>query len=91
LLYTAAVVAAPAEQLWLRPIPPGDYFLRLDYPDFTEAFWNRTDEVQIKEISLAGLHRRLAEPEEGFFARTELSKKYNAMVRNLADDLEKGL
>ena len=91
LLYTASVVAAQNETLWLRNAPPGSYFLRIDYPDFMEAFWNVTDEVHVKEITLPGLQRRLAEPENGIFVKTAISKKYNTMVEELVRELKKGM
>ncbi len=91
LQYTAAVVAAPAEQLWSRKISNGDFFLHLDYPDFSEAFWNRTDNVMVKEITLPGLQRTLAEQEAGLFVKRARSKLYAAMVRELVDALKKGL
>ena len=91
LQYTAAVVAAPAEQLWTRKIPAGDFFLRLDYPDFTEAFWNRTDNVRVKEITLPGLQQTLAESDAGLFVDTSRSKLYAAMVRELVGALKKGM
>ena len=91
LQYTAAVVAAPAEQLWTRKIPAGDFFLRLDYPDFTEAFWNRTDNVRVKEITLPGLQQTLAENETGLFVDSTRSKLYAAMVRELVGALKKGM
>ena len=91
LLYSAAIIAAPAEQLWARNISPGDFFLRLDYADFSEAFWNLTDAVRIKEISLPGLHRSLTEPETGLFIKRTTAKKYNQMVRELVDQLKSGM
>jgi hypothetical protein len=86
-LYAAAVVAPPSEQLWVWQTPPGEVFLRLDYPDFTEAQWNKTEEVRIKEITLFGLDRTLSELEDGLIT----PKKYNKMVRELVRELENGL
>ncbi len=91
LQYSAAVVAAPAEKLWHRPIPAGDTFLRLDYPDFIEAYWNRTDNVRIKEISLPGLQRALTEEETGLFVKSARPKLYAEMVRELVAELKNGL
>ncbi len=91
LLYSAAVVAAPAEVLWRRPVPTGDFFLRLEYPDFMEAYWNLAETVRLKERTLPGLQRALAEPEEGLFVKSAVSKKYGQMVRELVDHLKKGM
>jgi hypothetical protein len=86
--YTAAVVAAPADQLWTREIEPGSFLLRLDYPDFSEAFWNQTEEVVIKEISLPGLQRTLAERDDGLFIKSTTPKRYNQVVRELVSELK---
>lgn len=91
LLYTAFVVDASGKKLWERVVPPGDVFLRLDYPDFSEAYWNRTKEVRVKEISLPGIDRALTEVEKGLFIKTTIPLKYNQMVRELVEQLKKGL
>jgi len=91
LLYSAAVVAPGAESLWTRTVPSDDFFLRLDYPDFTEAYWIKTDKVRIKEITLPGLQRTLAEREKSLFIKTTTSKIYNQMVRDLVEQLKKGM
>lgn len=91
LQYTAAVIAAPADQLWSRKVPAGSFFLRLDYPDFTEAFWNLTDNVRIKEITLPGLQQTLAEREAGLFINSPRPKLYAEMVRELVGVLKKGM
>jgi len=87
LLYSAAVVAPPSEQLWVREHRPGSVFLRLDYPDFSEAYWNKTEQVRIKEVTLSGLERTLLEPETG----STTSRVYNDMVRDLVGDLKRGM
>lgn len=91
LLYTAFVVDAAGQKLWERAVPAGDVFLRLDYPDFSEAYWNRTKEVLVKEISLPGLDRELSEVEKGLFVKTETPQKYSQMIRELVEQLKKGL
>lgn len=91
LLYTAVVIAAPSDILWTRPVAASAHFLRLDYPDFTEAHWNMTKEVAVKEISLPGLERTLAELDTGLFIKTTIPRKYNQMILELVDQLKKGL
>ena len=86
-LYWAVVVAPPAEHLWTREQPPGDVFLRLDYPDFSEAYWNATDDVKVKEITLPGLDRTLNKLEEGMTTPV----LYNDMVRSLVRGLKKAM
>lgn len=92
LLYTAAVVAPPSEPLWVRKPAAGAFFLQLDYPDFGEAFWNKTDKVLVKEITLPGLQRTLAEIDTGYLVKTTTRPmKYDQMVRELVDQLKKGM
>ncbi|PLX72456.1 MAG: hypothetical protein C0615_11985 [Desulfuromonas sp.] len=90
LLYTAAVVTPPSEQLWVRPAASGDFLMHLDYPDFDEAYWNMTDEVKVKEITLPGLQSRLAEFDQGLFVKTAIPKKYDQMINDLVDQLKRG-
>jgi len=91
LLYSAAVIVSPAEALWVKSNPANNSFLRLDYPDFTEAYWNLVSEVQVKEISLPGLERTLAEIDEGLFIKTTVPRKYNQLIGELVDQLKKGM
>jgi hypothetical protein len=91
ILVTAAVVLPSGEIAWEYPSGPGENFLDLQYPAFDEAFYNKTDEVKIKYISLAGLERTLAEPDKTLFGRKKLPLKYNELFERIAGALNPGL
>jgi len=84
---TAMVLAASGEILWLRPGTSGSPFIDLQYPDFDEAFHNRTDEVVVRFITPDGLRRKLQASDKGIFDKDAFSSLY----RNLFDTLAEGL
>ncbi|RME37576.1 MAG: hypothetical protein D6794_06790 [Deltaproteobacteria bacterium] len=57
----AYVVLPDGRIAWSFPADGSRPFVALQYPDFDEAYYNRTDEVRVKNISLAGVKRALAE------------------------------
>jgi hypothetical protein len=61
LLATAAVVGRDGQILWQLNGDDSYQALQLQYADFDEAYYNRTDQVRVKNISLAGVERVLAE------------------------------
>jgi hypothetical protein len=85
---TAAVVLPSGEIVWELP---GMTFLELQYPDFDEARFNRTEQVRIKQITLAGLERALAEVERGVFGRRSFPRHYGELFDRLAEELRPGL
>ena len=62
-LATAAVIDRNGQELW--QLAGNDSFraLVLQYADFDEAYYNRTNTVQVKNISMAGIERVLDEPQ----------------------------
>jgi hypothetical protein len=83
LLYTAAIVDPTGRVLWQLDMPTGDVLLRLDYPDFTEAYWNKTESVRIKPISLSGLQQTLKEPEAGLLVDKNMPKTFGQMIAQI--------
>lgn len=61
ILATAAVVDRDGQVLWRMAGKDSYQLLTLQYADFDEAFYNRTDRVRIKNISLSGIERALEE------------------------------
>ncbi|RMF42589.1 MAG: hypothetical protein D6751_11850, partial [Deltaproteobacteria bacterium] len=57
----AFVVLSDGRVAWSFPAGGSWTFLDLQYPDFDEAHYNRTDRVWVKDISLEGVERALAE------------------------------
>ncbi len=88
LLYTAAVVAPTGRVLWQLDMEPGEVLLSLDYADFTEAYWNRTDSVRIKSITLPGLQRTLKEPQGGLMVDKEIPKPFGQMIDQIVEGVK---
>ncbi len=59
IMATASVVAADGRVLWEMNGADAATILRLQYPDFDEAYFNKTDAVKLKFISLSGLEKTL--------------------------------
>ncbi len=91
ILVTAAVVLPSGEIAWESPSGPGENFLNLQYPAFDEAFYDKTDEVKIKYISLGGLERTLAEPDNALFGSKKLPRPYGGLFEKIAGALHPGL
>jgi len=91
ILWTAEVVGRDGTLLWRHVQPAGEVLLPLDYADFTEAWWNRSEVVKVKPITLQGLQRTLAERNEGLFVDKTLPRLYDGMVREIVDQLSPGL
>lgn len=87
---TAMVLAATGEVLWERPGTSGTPFLDLQYPDFDEAFYNRTDEVAVRFITTAGLSRALAATEKGLFGKEAFPSVYRPLYDSLAEGVAVG-
>ena len=64
-LATAAVVDRQGRIMWEMAGKDSFQFLLLQYPDFDEAFYNRTERVKVKNISLSGVERALEESADG--------------------------
>jgi hypothetical protein len=58
---TAAVVDREGSLLWSLAGEDSFKVLTLQYPDFDEAYYNKTDLVQVKNISLSGVEKALDE------------------------------
>lgn len=89
LLYTAAIIDPTGRVLWQLDQPPGEVMLMLDYPDFTEAYWNRTETVRIKPITLTGLQRTLQEPELGLMVDKEIPKLFSRMIDRIVQQMKR--
>lgn len=88
ILATAAVVMSSGEVVWEYPVAADGAFLYLQYPDFDEAFYNKSDEVRIKYISLAGLDRTLGESDRSLFGRRVFPVKYRELFESVAAALK---
>lgn len=87
ILYTAAIVDPTGRVLWQLNMPPEEVLLRLDYPDFSEAYWNRTETVRVKSISLTGLRRTLKEPDAALLVDKEMPKPFSRMIERIVSQM----
>lgn len=88
---TAAVVLPSGEIIWEYPGTDAEGLLLLQYPDFDEAYYNRTEEVRVKFITAAGLERTLEEQERGLFGKSAYSRNYQKLFSSIASALQPGL
>lgn len=87
---TAAVVDRNGQTLWKLAGEESHQALTLQYADFDEAYYNRTDLVKVKNISLSGIERALEEkPAKG--GGVELPEMYREMFGEIASGISPGL
>lgn len=86
---TASVVLPSGELAWEYP-GSGDGVLALQYPDFVEAKYNKTDQVKTKDISLVGLERTLVEREKALLGGTSFPFVYRLLFEEISSALKPG-
>jgi len=91
ILASAMVITPDGQVLWEYHGKPGESFLPLQYPDFDEAYYNKTEEVKIRFISLPGLERTLAERDQSLFSKSTSSLFYQKLYEQLAAELNPGM
>ena len=90
ILATAAVVDGRGKVLWEMNGEEADPLLAMQYPDFDEAYFNKTEVVALKEITLAGLERTLtAEQKEN--QPPQLAEPYQELIDKLVGGLSPNL
>jgi hypothetical protein len=90
IVVTAAVVDRSGSPLWQMSGSEAFRLLTLQYPDFDEAYFNKTDLVRVKDISLAGIERALAEKTDDS-GKVELPKVYDSLISGIAAGISPGL
>ncbi len=90
ILASAAVVLPTGAVAW-DSAGNGTPFLELQYPDFDEAYYNATDSVRLRFVSVAGLERILSRRDQDLFFKSSLSQRYKKLFDGLADALTPGL
>ncbi|HKJ04669.1 MAG TPA: hypothetical protein VJ974_03650 [Geopsychrobacteraceae bacterium] len=90
IMATATVIDAQGRVLWEMAGEEAYRLLELQYPDFDEAYFNKTDEVAVKEITLAGLERTLTvEQKEG--QPPIIAPAYQGLINQVVDGLSPSL
>ena len=87
----AAVVDASGNVLWRLGSGYGVPFLALQYPDFAEAQYNKTDAVRLKFLFVEGVERTLAEPPGGLLNKSAFPKIYGELFERIRDGLKPGI
>lgn len=87
---TAAVVLPSGEIIWEYRGIDDEGLLFLQYPDFDEAYHNRTEQVRLKYITSAGLERTLEEQEQGLFQKNAFSRRYQKLFAPIVSALQPG-
>jgi hypothetical protein len=90
ILASALVVSPSGQVLWEYHGEPGESFLPLQYPEFDEAYHNKTDEVKIRFISIPGLERTLAERETEMFGKGSWPRLHKELYEKLVSELSPG-
>lgn len=88
IIATAAVVERGGQVLWQMSGKDSFQFLVLQYPDFDEAHFNRTERVRVKDISLSGLERALQEKAK---KSDDLPKVYKELFKEIVSGISPGL
>ncbi len=91
ILVGAMVITPEGRVLWEYHGEPGESFLPLQYPDFDEAYYNKTEEVKIRFISIPGLERTLAEKEKAMFGKGSWPRLHKELFEDLASELSPGM
>lgn len=87
---TAMVLSAAGKVLWLKPGVSGKPFLDLQYADFDEAFYNRTDLVAIRFVTPEGVSRALQASDKGIFDKESFPTLYRQLFTALNEALSVG-
>ncbi len=90
LLATAAVVDRNGQVLWQLTGDDAFQPFALQYPDFDEAYYNHTDVVRVKNVSMAGVEPMLDEDPDRNGVRT-LPKMYDELFQKIASGISPGL
>lgn len=85
---TASVVDRDGKILWELTGADSYPAVNLQYPDFDEAHYNRTNQVHVKNISVAGAERIIA---DGAGEAAEPSRMYRELFSKLVSAISPGL
>jgi len=86
---TAQVVDRDGNTLWELTGADSYMAVNLQYPDFDEAHFNRTNQVHVKNISVAGAERIISDGENADTA--EPSRMYRELFSTIAAAISPGL
>jgi len=91
LVTVSAYVVAPSGQvLWQLAPERAGVFLDLQYADFDEAYYNKSEQVALKYLRIEGLDKALSEHSEQALPEETLGKPYWFLFRRIVADLDPG-
>ena len=90
LLATAAVVGRDGQILWQMTGADSYQALQLQYADFDDAYYNRSKQVRLKNIELAGIERVLAGAADSK-GKLLLPKMYVELFERISSGISPGL
>lgn len=87
----AYVVLPDGRVAWEHKGSAADAFLTLQYPDFDEAHYNKTNKVKVKLVSLEGVERTLQTPSGGLVEKNEkCPEPYRQLFDRISNNLKTG-
>lgn len=89
IIASAAVIDRQGQVLWQLAGDDAEHFLTLQYADFDEAYYNRTDVVKVKNITLSGIEKVLSEGADS--EKDEPAKVYRNVLDEIASSISPGL
>ena len=87
----AYVILPSGQVVWEHKGSADDPFLSLQYPDFDEAHYNKTNKVKIKFVSTEGIEKTLAEPSGLVQKDGKYSEPYKKLFDRITQELKVGL
>jgi len=91
ILAAALVIDRSGTVLWRLDEGQGRTFFTLQYPDFDEARYNKSQNVALKFLTLDGVERTLGESEGGLIGREDYPKLYADLFDDIRNALKPGL
>lgn len=91
ILAAALVIDRSGTVLWRLDEGQGRTFFTLQYPDFDEARYNKTQNVALKFLTVDGVDRTLEESEGGLIGREDYPKLYADLFDRVRKALKPGL
>jgi hypothetical protein len=84
------VIDSTGKPLWRLSAERAGIFLDLEYPNFDEAYYNRSDKVRMEYLRLEGIERALQIKSEQAVSTETLSAPYWQLFRRIVADLNPG-
>ena len=93
MMASAYLLDAAGQVLWrYTPSKDEEPFLWLQYPNFDDAYYNKTNQVPLVDLKLAGLERHLVEKETTVFNRpSNTPRRYKEWMDQVVDQLHQFL